>query len=123
MDPAEYDKLDRLEDRMWWFAATHANLIMLAHRFGPSAAPRRILDAGCRLLYASYWNIVMFPLMVIAREMLPSRGATGDVRAYSAPMEALGRAATARERFSLQAGWHFPFGGSLVAVAAKPAES
>src|SRR5437763_1812935 len=47
MDPAEYDKLDRLEDRMWWFAATHANLIMLAHRFGASAAPRRILDAGC----------------------------------------------------------------------------
>ena len=47
MDPAEYDKLDRLEDRMWWFAATHANLIMLAHRFGTSAAPRRILDAGC----------------------------------------------------------------------------
>src|SRR5205823_13651850 len=47
MEPAEYDKLDRLEDRMWWFAATHANLIMLAHRFGTSAAPRRILDAGC----------------------------------------------------------------------------
>src|SRR5205085_10778687 len=47
MDPAEYDKLDRLEDRMWWFAATHANLMMLAHRFGTSAAPRRILDAGC----------------------------------------------------------------------------
>jgi SAM-dependent methyltransferase len=47
MDPAEYDKLDRLEDRMWWFAATHANLMMLAQRFGSSAAPRRILDAGC----------------------------------------------------------------------------
>src|SRR5438477_400649 len=116
MDPAEYDKLDRLEDRMWWFAATHANLIMLAHRFGTSAAPRRILDA-------SYWNVVLFPLMVIARKMLPSRGATSDVRAYSAPMEALGRAATALERFFLQAGWHFPFGGSLVAVAGKPAES
>src|SRR5690349_12981766 len=47
MDPSEYDKLDRLEDRMWWFAATHANLMMLAQRFGSSAAPRRILDAGC----------------------------------------------------------------------------
>ena len=220
MDPAEYDKLDRLEDRMWWFAATHANLIMLAHRFGTSAAPRRILDAGCgtggllsklaaaveasmvigldadesacararaksarpvcrgsvnalpfrdaafsaifsadvlchrdvddrqalqqfrrclapggilvlnlpayrwmlsdhdaavynirrytrrgaaqllreagfRVLYASYWNAVLFPLMVIARKLLPSRSATSDVRAYSAPTEALGRAATA----------------------------
>ena len=248
MDPSEYDKLDRLEDRMWWFAATHANLMMLAQRFGSSAAPRRILDAGCgtggllaklaaaageasmvvgldadesacarartksarpvcrgsinalpfidaafsaifsadvlchrdvderqalqqfrrclapggilvlnlpayrwmlshhdaavynvrrytrrgaaqllrdagfRVLYASYWNIVLFPLMVIARKLLPSRDAASDVRAYSAPMEALGRAATALERFFLQAGWHFPFGGSLVAVAGKPAE-
>ena len=27
VDRAEYDKLDRLEDSMWWFAATHANLL------------------------------------------------------------------------------------------------
>lgn len=248
MEPAEYDKLDRLEDRMWWFAASHANLLMLARRFGASVAPCRILDAGCgtggllaklaaaggastvigldadetacvraraksmrpvcrgsvdalpfldaafstivsadvlchrdvderqalqqfrrclipggilvlnlpayrwmlsrhdaavynvrrytyhgiaellrdagfRVLYASYWNIVLFPLMVIARKLLPSRTAASDVRAYSAPMEALGRAAIALERLVLQTGWHFPFGGSLIAVAGKPAES
>ena len=246
MDPAEYDKLDRLEDRMWWFAATHANLIMLAGRFGRSAMPCRILDAGCgtggllaklaaadgaslvvgldadqtacqraraksarpvcrasvntlpfrdaafsaifsadvlchrdvdemqalrqfrrclmpggilimnlpayrwmlshhdaavynirrytrrsaarllrdagfRVLYASYWNIVLFPLMVIARKLLPSRNAASDVRSYAAPIEALGRAATGLERLFLQAGWRFPFGGSLIAVAGKPA--
>lgn len=247
MDPVEYDKLDRLEDRMWWFAATHANLLMLARRFGTSTMPHRILDAGCgtggllaklsagsdantvigidadeaacvrarvksarpvcrgsvnalpfldaafsaifsadvlchrdvdevealrqlrrclapggilvvnlpayrwmlshhdaavynvrrytcrgaaqllrdagfRVLYASYWNVVLFPLMVIARKFLPSRTAASDVRAYSAPMEALGRAATSLERYLLRAGWRFPFGGSLVAVAGKPAE-
>ncbi|HEY4472890.1 MAG TPA: class I SAM-dependent methyltransferase [Stellaceae bacterium] len=248
MDPAEYDKLDRLEDRMWWFAAAHANLLMLTQRFDSVAGPCRILDAGCgtggllvklatggeantvigldadetacararaksaravcrgsvnalpfvdaafsaivsadvlchrdvdeaqalrqfrrclmpggilvlnlpayrwmlsrhdaavynvrrytcrdaaqllrdagfRVLYASYWNIVLFPLMVIARKLLPSRGSASDVRAYSAPIEALGRAATALERLFLRTGWHFPFGGSLVAVAGKPAES
>ena len=248
MDPAEYDKLDRLEDRMWWFAAAHANLLMLAQRFGSVAEPRRILDAGCgtgglllklstggeantvigldadetacvraraksarpvcrgsinalpfvdaafsaivsadvlchrdvdevqalqqfrrclmpggvlvlnlpayrwmlsrhdaavynvrrytcrnaaqllrdagfRVLYASYWNIVLFPLMVIARKLLPSRGTASDVRVYSAPIEMLGRAATALEGVFLRAGWRLPFGGSLVAVAGKPAES
>ena len=246
MDPAEYDKLDRLEDRMWWFVATHANLMMLARRFEPSTGPRRVLDAGCgtggllaklaaadtsmvigldadetaclrartksmrpvcrasvnalpfrdaafsaifsadvlchrdvdevqalrqfrrclmpggilimnlpayrwmlsrhdaavynvrrytcrsaaqllrdagfRVLYASYWNIVLFPLMVVARKLLPSRNAASDVRSYAAPMEALGRAATALERFFLQVGWRFPFGGSLIAVAGKPAQ-
>ena len=246
MDPAEYDKLDRLEDWMWWFVATHANLMMLARRFEPSTGPRRVLDAGCgtggllaklaaadtsmvigldadetaclrartksmrpvcrasvnalpfrdaafsaifsadvlchrdvdevqalrqfrrclmpggilimnlpayrwmlsrhdaavynvrrytcrsaaqllrdagfRVLYASYWNIVLFPLMVVARKLLPSRNAASDVRSYAAPMEALGRAATALERFFLQVGWRFPFGGSLIAVAGKPAQ-
>src|SRR5437764_6428698 len=203
MDPAEYAKLDRLEERMWWFAAMHANLLMLARDFDSFAAPDRVLDAGCgtggllaklaadrpqammvgldadqtactraeeksarpvcrgsvnalpfadaafsaifsadvlchrdvddrqalqqfrrclapggilvlnlpayrwmlsdhdaavynirrytrrgtaqmlreagfRVLYASYWNVVLFPLMVIALKMLPSRGATSD---------------------------------------------
>ena len=47
MDPIEYAKLDRLEDRMWWFAAAHANLRMLARGFGSPTAPDRVLDAGC----------------------------------------------------------------------------
>ena len=48
MDRAEYDKLDRLEDSMWWFAATHANLLTLARQFAEDAAARnRVLDAGC----------------------------------------------------------------------------
>src|SRR6516225_6083887 len=33
---------------MWWFAALHANLIMLYRRFAPEASrPGRLLDAGC----------------------------------------------------------------------------
>src|SRR5438045_148599 len=238
MDPAEYVKLDRLEERVWWFAAAHANLLMLARGFDSSAAPDRVLDAGCgtgglltklaaerpaavvigleadqaacmrakaksarpvcrgsvnelpftdaaftaifsadvlchrdvdehqalaqfhrclrpggilvlnlpayrwmlsrhdaavynvrrytrrgaarllrdagfRLLYASYWNIVLFPLMVITRKLLPSRGIVSDVKLYPAPIEALCRAATAFERILLKAGLRFHFGGQL----------
>ena len=246
MDPIEYAKLDRLEDRMWWFAAAHANLRMLAHDFTSSTAPDRVLDAGCgtggllvklaadrpaatvigldadqaactrakaksarpmcrgsvnelpfadaafsaifsadvlchrdvderqalaqfhrclrpggilvlnlpayrwmlsrhdaavsnvrrytrrgaarllrdagfRLLYASYWNVVLFPLMVITRKLLPSRGIASDVKLYPAPIEALCRAATAFERALLKGGLRFPFGGSLIAIAGKSA--
>jgi SAM-dependent methyltransferase len=248
MDPIEYAKLDRLEDRVWWFAAAHANLRMLARRVGSLAAPDRVLDAGCgtggllaklaadrpgaivigldadqaactrakaksaravcrgsvnelpfadaafsaifsadvlchrdvderqalaqfhrclgpggilvlnlpayrwmlsrhdaavynvrrytrrgaarllrdagfRLLYASYWNAVLFPLMVITRKLLPSRGIVSDVKLYPAPIEALCRAATAFERALLKGGLRFPFGGSLIAIAGKTAEA
>jgi SAM-dependent methyltransferase len=243
MDPAEYAKLDRLEERMWWFAAAHANLLMLARDFSPFA-PNRVLDAGCgtggllaklavdrpastvigleadqsactraaaksarpvcrgsvnelpfadaafstifsadvlchrdvderqalrqfhrclvpdgilvlnlpayrwmlsrhdaavynvrrytrrdaarllrdagfRLLYASYWNALLFPLMVITRKLLPSRGVASDVKLYPAPAETLCRAATAFERALLKGGLRFPFGGSLIAIAGK----
>ena len=244
MDPAEYAKLDRLEERMWWFAAMHANLLMLARDFDSFAAPDRVLDAGCgtggllaklaadrpqammvgldadqtactraeaksarpvcrgsvnalpfadaafsaifsadvlchrdvdeqealkqfhrclapggilvlnlpayrwmlsrhdtavynvrrytrrgaagllhdagfRLLYASYWNAVLFPLMAITRKLLPSRSIASDVKLYPAPIEALCRAATAFERALLKGGLRFPFGGSLIAIAGK----
>src|SRR4051794_12562456 len=246
MDPAEYAKLDRLEDRMWWFAAGHANLRMLARGFGSPTAPDRVLDAGCGtggllaklsadrptamvigldadqaactrakaksarpvcrgsvnelpfadavfstifsadvlchrdvderhalaqfhrclrpggilvlnlpaypwmlsrhdaavynvrrytrrgaarllrdagfpLLYVSYWNAVLFPLMVITRKLLPSRGIVSDVKSYPAPIEGLCRAATAFERALLKGGLRFPFGGSLIAIAGKSA--
>jgi SAM-dependent methyltransferase len=45
--PSEYDKLDRIEDRMWWFAAMHANLLAAAQRSAIDRFHLPILDAGC----------------------------------------------------------------------------
>jgi SAM-dependent methyltransferase len=45
--PSEYDKLDRIEDRMWWFAAMHANLLAAAQRSAIDRLHLPILDAGC----------------------------------------------------------------------------
>jgi SAM-dependent methyltransferase len=47
MKPSEYDKLDRVEDRMWWFAAMHANLLLAAQRSVIDEIDLPILDAGC----------------------------------------------------------------------------
>ena len=47
MKPSEYDKLDRAEDRMWWFAAMHANLLAAAQRSAIDGPRLPILDAGC----------------------------------------------------------------------------
>jgi SAM-dependent methyltransferase len=47
VEPSEYDKLDRIEDRMWWFAAMHANLLVAAQRTAIDSLDLPILDAGC----------------------------------------------------------------------------
>lgn len=47
MEPSEYDKLDRVEDRMWWFAALHRNLLMPGRGAPLATAGLPVLDAGC----------------------------------------------------------------------------
>jgi SAM-dependent methyltransferase len=47
LDPAEYGRLAAAEDRMWWFAGLHANLIAAWREAGPGADQPRLLDAGC----------------------------------------------------------------------------
>ena len=245
MERSEYDKLDRVEDRMWWFAAMHRNLLVLSRRLPLAAGSRPIFDAGCgtggflarlarsysdtilvgldadaqacaraaaksarpvcvgsvnelpfvdgafaaifsadvlchqgvneyrallqfhrclaedgclilnvpayrwmlsrhdaavhnirrytaiglrRLLravgfgaiYVMYWNTVLFPLMVITRKLSPGDPSTAsDVKLYSRRIDALGRLATGVETALMRAGLRFPFGGSILAIAAK----
>lgn len=46
MDRAEYEAMERIEDRMWWYRAVRANLTLAFRRLRlpPGAA---VLDAGC----------------------------------------------------------------------------
>jgi SAM-dependent methyltransferase len=105
-----------------WMLSRHDSAVYNARRYTRRRVARLLHAAGFRLLFASYWNIVLFPIMVLTRKLVPpGKQATSDVRLYSAPVEALGRAATGFERALLRRGMRFPFGGSLIAVAAKEA--
>jgi SAM-dependent methyltransferase len=105
-----------------WMLSRHDAAVYNVRRYTRAGIGRLLRDAGFRLLYASYWNFVLFPLMVITRKLLPGRGDGGsDVRPYPAPVETLCRAVTGFERALLQGGLRFPFGGSLIAIAGKSA--
>jgi len=104
-----------------WMLSRHDTAVYNVRRYTRRSLARLLDAAGFRLLYASYWNIILFPIMVLTRKLLPSRqDASSDVRRYSAPVEALGRAATGIEHTLLRCGLRFPCGGSLIAVAVKP---
>lgn len=105
-----------------WMLSRHDAAVYNVRRYTRSGVARLLDAAGFRLLFASYWNIVLFPIMVLTRKLLPAgRRATSDVRLYPAPVEALCRAATGLERALLRRGVRLPCGGSLIAVAAKAA--
>jgi len=44
LERSEYERLAAVEERMWWFAGLHANLVAA---LAGTRAPRRVLDAGC----------------------------------------------------------------------------
>jgi SAM-dependent methyltransferase len=105
-----------------WMLSRHDAAVYNVRRYTRHGIVRLLRAAGFRLLFASYWNIVLFPIMVVSRKLVPhGKRAASDVRLYPAPAEALGRAATGFERALLRRGMRFPFGGSLIAVAAKQA--
>jgi len=105
-----------------WMLSRHDAAVYNVRRYTRRRVARLLHAAGFRLLFVGYWNIVLFPIMVVTRKLLPrGKRATSDVRLYPAPAEALCRAATGLERVLLRWGMRFPYGGSLIAVAAKRA--
>lgn len=105
-----------------WMMSRHDEAVYNVRRYTRRRLARLLEAAGFRMVFASYWNAVLFPLMVLTRKLLPPGGGpVSDVRLYPAPVEALCRGATGVERLLLRCGVRLPFGGSLIAVAAKPA--
>ena len=101
-----------------WMMSRHDAAVYNVERYTKGRVVALLRAAGFRPLFASYWNMLLFPLMVMTRKLLPS-GAGSDVRVQPEIVEAVCRAATGIERVLLRAGIRFPFGGSVLAVGAK----
>jgi SAM-dependent methyltransferase len=100
-----------------WMMSRHDAAVYNVRRYTRHSVIALLRDAGFRPLFTSYWNMLLFPLMVLTRKLLPGGGS--DVRPQPAWIEATGRAATGIERALIRAGVSLPFGGSVLEVAAK----
>jgi SAM-dependent methyltransferase len=103
-----------------WLMSAHDKAVANVRRYTRRRLVRLLEGAGFRVLLATYWNTILFPVMVLTRKVFPA-GAGSDVKLRSPAIEALCRAATGIEQVWLGNGWRLPFGGSLIAVAAKQA--
>ena len=101
-----------------WLLSAHDKRVHNARRFTRRQARRLLVANGFRVVRASYWNTLLFPLMLLHR--LIERGdATSDVHDYPAWQDAVFSAALAIERRAIGLGLSLPFGGSLIVVAAR----
>lgn len=105
-----------------WLLSRHDRAVHNERRYTRGGIGRLLARSGFRLIFASYWNAVLLPVMVLTRKLLPAgRPGGSDVRLYPAPVEALCRLATGLETALLRGGLSLPCGGSIIAVAKKRA--
>lgn len=102
-----------------WLLSDHDRAVDNVRRYHRRDLTRMVEASGLALTHVSYWNTVLFPLMVARRKVLGSR-AGSDVMMYPRPIEAIFTAAMRIEHAWLRRGRSLPFGGSLMCVAMKP---
>lgn len=107
-----------------WLLSQHDAAVHNIRRYTASGLCRLLRAAGFHPVHVSYWNAMLFPLMALTRKVARARGGSGsDVKSYPAPIDLLCRCITGIETALLRRGVRFPFGGSVLAVAAKKGAS
>lgn len=103
-----------------WMLSRHDVAVSNTRRYTATGLRRLLQAVGFRPVYVSYWNAMLFPLMVVTRKLFPEgHGVGSDVKLYPRPVEMLCRAATRLETALLRRGVGLPFGGSILAIAVK----
>jgi len=101
-----------------WLLSAHDRRVHNVRRFTGGQARLLLVGHGFRVLRSSYWNTLLFPLMLLHR-LVGRDDAESDVRDYPRWLDALFAAALAVERAVIATGINLPFGGSLIIVAAR----
>jgi SAM-dependent methyltransferase len=101
-----------------WMLSAHDRRVHNVRRFTRGQARALLAGHGFRILKATYWNTLLFPLMLLHR-LTERDDADSDVRDFPRWLDALFSAALAVERTVIGAGVPLPFGGSLLIVAAR----
>ena len=101
-----------------WLLSAHDKRVHNVRRFTRGRARALLAGHGFRLLRSTYWNTLLFPLMLLHR-LIGSDDRASDVRDYPKWLDALFSTALAVERAAIATGLSLPFGGSLLVAAAR----
>ena len=100
-----------------WLYSAHDRAVDNARRYRRGEVRQLMAGVGFGRIRTTYWNMLLFPLMV-ARRLLPGGGS--EVGLLPAPLERLFDAVASFESALLRSGLRLPFGGSILAVGTHP---
>lgn len=102
-----------------WMASFHDRQVHNARRFDRAGLAVLLAAAGFTRVRTTYWNSLLFPLMVLRRKLLAPRSAHSDVGEFPPLADGIFGMIMALEHAGLRLGLRYPFGGSLLATATK----
>ena len=101
-----------------WLHSYHDVETDTKHRFGREELVTLLEQNGFAASFATYWNTLLFPLVVIKRKLLPPSGES-DVKLRHALMERAFSAVLSFEAAATRRFLPLPFGLSVLAVARR----
>ena len=104
-----------------WLWSYHDQAVESKHRFTRPELVALFRQAGLEVVFASYLNLLMLPLVVVRRKIFPPAQPTSDVKLYPAPVEALFSAMTWLEQAWIGRGLPLPAGSTVFVAGVKPA--
>jgi ubiquinone/menaquinone biosynthesis C-methylase UbiE len=102
-----------------WLWSYHDVAVRSKHRFVRREVAELLTAAGFTMELNTYWNALLFPLIVAKRKLFARAADTSDVKSYPAPVEAACRCAMAIERAWMRLGGTWAWGSSILAVGRK----
>ena len=102
-----------------WMWSYHDEAVQSERRFNRTEMVGLLRSAGFKVLRATYWNMLPFPLVVLRRKVFSPSNPTSDVRLYPPPIEGFFNGLMALEHAWLDLGMTLPFGSSVLTVARK----
>jgi len=100
-----------------WLLSAHDHAVHNVRRYTQRRVRALLQGAGFARIRMTYWNTILFPLMVLRR--LGAQREVSDVMPFPAPLELAFRGIMRIENRLLGHGIRLPFGGSLLATAIK----
>jgi SAM-dependent methyltransferase len=101
-----------------WLFSAHDRAVDNARRYRRGEVARMLASQGFTRIRATYWNTLLFPLMLLRRKLGPASGAS-EVGLLPAPLERLFAALGRIESWLIDKGLNLPFGGSILASGVK----
>jgi SAM-dependent methyltransferase len=107
-----------------WLRSAHDTRVHNARRYTAAGATALLRNAGFEQIETRYWNSLLLPLMVAQRKLrAKAPDAASDVAPFPPWLDATLHGATRLEAGLARLGLRYPAGGSVLAVATRPADT